>query len=62
MKETIGDVKIRYMELYDKHRELEQQLKEAETRCNTKDATIEYLEQFIVFCEACKNPSNDCLC
>ena len=31
MKETISDVKIRYMELYDKHRELEQQLKEAES-------------------------------
>ena len=30
MNETIDDVKVRYMELYDKHNDLKQQLADAE--------------------------------
>jgi hypothetical protein len=55
MKETIGDVKIRYMELYDKHRELEQQLKEA-------NKVVDLFKNHLEICLIFVYDENGCTC
>lgn len=41
---------------------LRKEKEELKTLCNTKDATIEYLEGFIQFCQGCGFPEGGCLC